>query len=375
MPVDDGPSPYAKLHGKEYEGLRVPFGAQVIYKATKRQQAKRMRFDPTGVYGIFVGFHLHPGYTHSKDYLVVDFDQLRDINLDRDCVTALRIRRVIVVDPIKFPFRGRRLAYIHSPRADIDRGNDGNDDDDNDIGSIHPDPSEEDPLGIEADAEYVHSMGSCSAMSEEEWRRECEDIFGEVDTDFQNPVTPLPGTRLPALRTALRSVPLTLRLSRGTTWDTERSVAQHDSTNTELEDTAVGLDKLKGRWFMAIPAHKIPVIAPAIRSGGANKRLTNQLLMEYSCGENPRLCKGRCNDKGCATVRLTIPNDLATPGGLDYAMQELERAHADRLNIALWVSLPCIAGTPWFRLNQKFASARAKNAVHLALFHKMLLAG
>ena len=53
-------------------------------------------------------------------------------------------------------------------------------------------------------------------------------------------------------------------------------------------------------------------------------------------------------------------------------MQELERAHADGLNIALWASLPCTAGTPWFRLSQKFASARAKNAVHLATFHKLM---
>ena len=42
-PQDDDPSPYARLHGAEFDGLRVPFGALVIYKATKRQQAKRMK--------------------------------------------------------------------------------------------------------------------------------------------------------------------------------------------------------------------------------------------------------------------------------------------------------------------------------------------
>ena len=53
-------------------------------------------------------------------------------------------------------------------------------------------------------------------------------------------------------------------------------------------------------------------------------------------------------------------------------MQELERAHADGLNIALWASLPCTAGTLWFRLNQKFAGVRAENAVHVATFHKLM---
>ena len=123
---------------------------------------------------------------------------------------------------------------------------------------------------------------------------------------------------------------------------------------------------------MAAPAREIPIVAPAFRSGGANKRLTNRLLMEYCCGENSRLCNERFNDKGCATVRLTIVNDLTTPEGLDCAMQQLERAHADGLNIALWASLPCTVGTPCFRLNQKFASARANNAVHLATFHKLM---
>ena len=54
---------------------------------------------------------------------------------------------------------------MHSPLADINRENDGNDDDDIDIASIHPDSSEEDSLGNEKDAESVYSMGSRSAMS------------------------------------------------------------------------------------------------------------------------------------------------------------------------------------------------------------------
>ena len=151
-----------------------------------------------------MGFHLRPGYTHSKDYLVIDLDQLRDISLESDRVSVLRIREVIVVDPIKFPPRERRLAHIHSSLADIDREND---DDDKDVASIHPGSSEEDSLGNGTDAESVHSMGSRSAMSEEEWRRECEDIFGEVDEDFQNPVMPARAPGLPPCAPALRNVP------------------------------------------------------------------------------------------------------------------------------------------------------------------------
>ena len=66
-----------------------------------------------------------------------------------------------------------------------------------------PGSTEKDSLGNATDAESVRSMGSRFAMSEEEWRRECEDIFGEIDEDFQNPVVPRPGARPPALRTGL----------------------------------------------------------------------------------------------------------------------------------------------------------------------------
>ena len=366
-PLDDDPSPYARLHGAEFDGLRVPFGALVIYKATKRQQAKRMKFDPTGVYGIFVGYHLHPGYTHSKDYLVIDLDHLRGCNLDTDKVTVLRVREVIVPDPIKFPIRERRMALQDAPTVDTYLDVKSPDDDPAaGAGSIHPDSSEEDSLGGDTDAESVHSMGSRSAMSEEEWRKECEDLFGDVDEDFDNPV--------PARPSALRAAPLqrppdiTLvawnRMGRRAR---RRAVREHDGGMP-----AAGPDEVNDRLFMAIPAREIPIVAPAIRSGDADKRLTNRLLMEYCCGENSRLCSDRYAARGCATVRLTIANDLTTPEGLDYAMQELERAHAAGLNIALWASLPCTAGTPWYRLNKKFAGARDKHAAQLATFHKLM---
>ena len=349
----------------------MPFGALVIYKATKRQQAKRMKFDPTSVYGIFVDFHLHPGYTHSKDHPVIDLDQLRDINLESDCISVPRVREVIAMDLIKFPLRERRLAYIDSLLADIDRENDENDDDDNDVASIHPDSSEEASLGNETDAESVNSKCPRPAMSEDEWRKECEDFFGEIDEDFQNPIVPRPGTRPPALCNGPPQRPPDIAL---VAWNRMGHRAKHRAARLhEHGAPAVGHGELHDRLFMTLPAREIPVVvAPAIRSGGASKRLTNRILMKYCCGENSRLCNERSNAKGCVTVCLAITSDLITPEGLDYAMQELERAHADGFNIALWASLPCTARTPWFRPNQKFTGARAKNAVHPATFNKLM---
>ena len=200
------------------------------------------------------------------------------------------------------------MAYIDSLLADIDHENDENDDDDNDIAPTHPDSSEEDPLGNETDAEPVLSMGSRSAMSKDEWRKQCEDLFGEVDEDFQNPVVPRLGTRLPALRTSPPKRPPDMEL---VAWNKMGHRAKRRAARLhENGAPAVGHAELNDRLFMATPAREIPIVATGILSGAASRRLTNRLLMEYCCGENSRLCNERFNDKGCATVRLTIANDL-----------------------------------------------------------------
>ena len=153
-------------------------------------------------------------------------------------------------------------------------------------------------------------------MSEDEWRKQCEDLFGEVDGDFPNPVVPRPGTRPPALRAGPPQRPADIALI---AWSRMGHRAKRRAARIhEHGAPAVGPDELNGRLFMAIPAREILIVAPAVRSVGGSKRLTNRLLMEYCCGENSRLCNKRFNDKGCATVRLTIANGLATPEGLDY---------------------------------------------------------
>ena len=152
-------------------------------------------------------------------------------------------------------------------------------------------------------------------MSENEWRKQCEVFPGEVDEDFQIPVVSRPGTRPPTLP-ALRNVPLTLCYSHGTKWGTEQSAAQHGFMNAELLQLVLTGSTIGCSW--PPPARDIPIVAPAIRSGGTNECLTNWPLMEYCCGENSRLCNERFNDKGCATARLTIANDLTAPEGPHY---------------------------------------------------------
>eukprot|EP00972_Heterocapsa_arctica_P050081 7364878-Heterocapsa_arctica.AAC.1 len=94
--------------------------------------------------------------------------------------------------------------------------------------------------------------------------------------------------------------------------------------------------------------------------------------MEYCCGPTSRLGGPKYFDAGCITVRLTMNTDMRTSEGLQYALDNVNRAAADGLYIALWGSLPYTAGIPWFRLNRRFAKARAKNEAHRADFQKLI---
>ena len=95
-----------------------------------------------------------------------------------------------------------------------------------------------------------------SAMSEDERRKQCEDLFGEVDEDFQNPVVPRPGARPPALRTGPPQRPPDIALRTVVAWNRMGHRAKRRAARLHEHGgaPAVGPDELNDRLFMAIPA-------------------------------------------------------------------------------------------------------------------------
>ena len=70
-PGDKEVSAWCKLHGKEFEGKMIPFGALVYFKPSAiRDSGYKHKFDPMGIPGVFAGYSLGPGLHWSRKYRV-----------------------------------------------------------------------------------------------------------------------------------------------------------------------------------------------------------------------------------------------------------------------------------------------------------------
>eukprot|EP00435_Cladocopium_sp_Y103_P004359 s6090_g1.t1 len=64
-------SAWCKLHGEEFKGKMIPFGALAFFKPSgARAVEQKHKFDPKGIPGIFAGYELGPGLHWSRKYRV-----------------------------------------------------------------------------------------------------------------------------------------------------------------------------------------------------------------------------------------------------------------------------------------------------------------
>ena len=64
-PNDDELSAWCKLHGSEFAGKLIPYGARVNYKPPKTREAGQLhKFGPDSIPGVFAGYHIGPGPSH-----------------------------------------------------------------------------------------------------------------------------------------------------------------------------------------------------------------------------------------------------------------------------------------------------------------------
>ena len=66
-PNDEEVSSWCKLHGEEFKGKMIPFGALVYFKPSgSREREQQHKFDPMGIPGVFAGYSLGPGLHWSR---------------------------------------------------------------------------------------------------------------------------------------------------------------------------------------------------------------------------------------------------------------------------------------------------------------------
>ena len=147
---DDEVSAWCKLHGEEFKGRMIPFGAMVYFKPSgAREIEQKHKFDPMGIPGVFAGYELGPGQQWSRKYRVWALCDWTKQSLAYDVekpIPKLKAphvtERVELKEPLEFPCKGdsekieglkvkdrldRNPEYLPPPPHD-----DGDDDDDQD---------------------------------------------------------------------------------------------------------------------------------------------------------------------------------------------------------------------------------------------------
>ena len=110
-PNDDEVSSWCKLHGEEFKGKMIPFGALVYFKPSDaRAREQQHKFDPMCIPGVFAGYSLGPGLHWSRKYRVWALCDWTKQNLAYDAekpIAKLRTphytEKVELKEPLEFP--------------------------------------------------------------------------------------------------------------------------------------------------------------------------------------------------------------------------------------------------------------------------------
>ena len=113
-PGDDGLSAWCHMHGKEFQGNMIPYGAKVYFKPSGARGIEQdHKFDPKAIPGIFAGYNLGSGNHWQRQYKVWELADFAKQNFAYDAMKPERsllkphiTEKVVMVEPIEFPLKG-----------------------------------------------------------------------------------------------------------------------------------------------------------------------------------------------------------------------------------------------------------------------------
>ena len=112
MRLDNGQIPWELRFGSKFNGKRIPFGAKVLYWAPKKQKKpERSKFAGTGIEGIFLGYHIQPGFIINDEYLVAPLYNI-DNALENQDLRVYRATR------LELPGGGFAFPLVTEPAVD-----------------------------------------------------------------------------------------------------------------------------------------------------------------------------------------------------------------------------------------------------------------
>ena len=116
--LDDGVVPWEARYGEPFTGMIIPFGAKVLFWNNPKQGTPpTTKFGPTGVEGIFLGYHIQPGFIWREEYLVTPVHNCEQM-FETGNFPILRAKRLeLIPGDFTFPMRPSEIAIRDATEA------------------------------------------------------------------------------------------------------------------------------------------------------------------------------------------------------------------------------------------------------------------
>ena len=109
-------APWKLRFEEDFPGQLIPFGAKILFwNNPKRVDNTSGKTSPTANDGIFLGYHIQPGFAWKGEYLVAKLEAL-DYHAETGSITVQRARRVeLIAGGFVFPLRALKEAKEPKP--------------------------------------------------------------------------------------------------------------------------------------------------------------------------------------------------------------------------------------------------------------------
>ena len=116
---DTGQIPWTERFGENFSGRLVPFGAKVLFWNNPKQNVTdASKFAPKGEDGIFLGYHIQPGFIWRQEYLVAPLKGSRDA-IENDDLKVIRAKRMeLPIGDVIFPLLESEVSDRRPPSLD-----------------------------------------------------------------------------------------------------------------------------------------------------------------------------------------------------------------------------------------------------------------
>jgi len=344
---DGSSTPWELRHGEKFKGKMIPFGAAVTYlrpdKGQRKGAAKKLKYDPSGSKGVFLGWHMAPGIQFRGDYLIADLDSFLN---DQSEIVIYRVRNVREHESVNFPIRiAADRAYADAlrdrERAALDAERDKRQPGEADVEICDGDAVAE-TVGEGGDDVVSAPLPDQPSDQQAILAPEADDHHDDQEERPSSSTDPPPPPliRWQPRRGAGRPDYIEPYMWRRIQYkDRTRIAEEHRRAQAaEHADADVGAESKDGSALFA---------RALSASGGAQATF----MIEVCTDKNSML--GIVGEEQSRKVhRITEIDDFRRPSTLNRALAEVDKF----LGADLWISLPCTPWSQWQRLNMRKCS-------------------